>query len=109
MRCDDLYGSKIFTVDELAEQISQVLDVEMVPHESDPYGDYFCTPGNSGETLSVQPNYVDYGEEEDEIIEDEFPEYPVIVRVNRTTRGDEIRLRLAKTVPTLDFLRRRPW
>ncbi len=107
-RTYDLYGSKDGTVDELTAVVAAALNVTMEPHESSAYGEYNRTPGIGGETISVQPNYVDYGEEEDELIEGDFPEYSVIVRITKTYRGEEIQARLAEKVPQLDFLRRDP-
>lgn len=108
-RYEDLYGCTSLTIDELADQVNRVVEVELEPHDSDAYGEYARTPGLSDEGTWVQPNYVDYGEEEDEIIEDEFPDYPVIVFVRRATPGDETRHRLARHIPALDFLRRKVW
>lgn len=107
-RYEDLYGCTSLTVDELVDQVSRVLEVELEPHDSDAYGEYARTPGLSDEGIWVQPNHVDYGEEV-EIIEDDFPDYPVIVVVRRATPADDIRHRLARSIPALGFLRRKVW
>lgn len=111
MNRDYLYGTKDWSVDELAEMVATVLDITLEPHESSALGDYFTTPNlqGDGEIISVRPNYVDYGEEEDEIMEDEFPDYPVIVTVEDTQRGDELVAIFSSGIPGLDFLLRREY
>lgn len=111
MRRSDLYGTKNWTVDEPAEKVTAALDITLEPHESSALGDYFTTPNlhGTGEKISVRPNYVDYGEEDDEIMEDEFSDYPVIMTVVGIRRGDELIEILSSKIPGLDFLLRRDY
>jgi hypothetical protein len=101
----DLYGSCSVPLEELRDAVESMLGVEFSPHRSDYVGDYYKTAGFVGETIAIQPNYLDGGDE-DEVLEPAFADRPVLLYVNETDRGDEIRGLLAG-IAGLDFLRRK--
>ncbi|HTF53531.1 MAG TPA: hypothetical protein VK735_39315 [Pseudonocardia sp.] len=110
MEHDDLYGAKDRTLDELRTAVATVLNITFEAHESLYLGgDYFRSRGPAGEHLEILRNdsgFEEDGEDEDNLIEPDFSDYSVLLRVNSTKRGDELKDRLA-AVPGLVFLGRR--
>lgn len=108
MENDDLYGAKNRTLDELRADVTVVLGVTFEPHESLYLGDYFFGGSLDGEHFEILCNNTGFeedGEEEDNLIEPDFSDYPVLLRISSTMRGDELRDRLS-SVPGLEFLER---
>lgn len=104
MKVYDLYGSRSATLEAMREAVESVLDVEFAAHRSDYVGDYYRTAGFVGETIVIQRNCLDDADE-GEVLEPEFADRPVLLYVNKTGRGDEIR-DLLLTIPGLEHLRR---
>jgi hypothetical protein len=105
----DLYGSKSLSIDELKAAVEPVLGIEFAPH----YGDYrggdywYWGPLGEGESITIQLNAYDTADP-DEILEEEFAEYAVLLHLEATERADEVRDALA-VVADLDFLERTHW
>jgi hypothetical protein len=105
MKCYDLYGTKSLDLDELRVAVQRALDIELHRHESGYLGgDYFLAGDLRDEHVLIQRNHVSDGDE-DEVAEPEFADYPILLLVNATTRGDELKGRLA-AIAGMDFLRR---
>jgi len=110
MEHDDLYGAKDRTLNELRTAVATVLNIAFEPRESLYLGgDYFRGRGPAGEHLEIMRNdsgFEEDAEDDDNLIEPDFSDYTVLLRVNSTKRGDELKDRLA-AVAGLDFLGRR--
>jgi len=98
----DLYGTKTLSMGDLRDAIQSNtglwLDLRNSQHLG---GDYFRGGDIGGEEFTIQQNW----DEEGETIEEEFREYPVLFRVDRSRRADELREAL-KGVAGLQFLKR---
>ena len=106
MKIYDLYGSKVGSVEDLCGAVSDAIGSQFQRHESGYLGgEYFLYGDLDGEHFIVQRNRYRNDEGEEEIAEAEFADYPVLLQVNASTRGDELREWLAGIV-SLDFLRR---
>jgi hypothetical protein len=103
MRYYDLYGIRDASIDELQQAVGRVVDVAFRRRHNDDMGDYFKAELGD-EVFRVERNFLD-NHNEDEIVEPEFANYPVLVRVSRTQRPDEIR-QLLLEIPGLEHLRR---
>ena len=103
MRYYDLYGTKTMTADETQGVVAKTLSVEFQRRYHDDIG-YYYEAEQGDEVYDVEPNYTS-GYDEEEILEPEFADYPVLVRVSRTARGDELR-NLLLEIQGLEHLRR---
>jgi hypothetical protein len=103
MKYYDLYGTRDMTIDELQEAVGSVLETSFQARYSSFIGPYY-TAELGNEVFDIEPNFMD-DRDEDEVLEPEFADYPVLLRVSRTQRGDEIREALAE-IPGLELLRR---
>lgn len=101
----DLYGSKSLGLDELRLSVENVFGVKFLERYSDYMGgDYFRFGEFEGEEFIIQLNWID--EDDREFLEPNHSEYPVLLKVDATDRGDEIRNALSRIVD-LDFLERK--
>ena len=98
----DLYGSKSAGIEAIRLDIEHALELEFEARSSSYFGEYFSYE-RTGERISLKPNKEAL--DEGELIEDDFPEYRLLLYVTGSPRGDEIRKRLSG-VPSLSFLRR---
>jgi hypothetical protein len=105
MKYYDLYGTKTMTTDETQGVVARTLSIEFQRRYHDDIG-YYYPAEQSDEVYHVEPNYTS-GYDEEEILEPEFADNPVLVRVSRTARGDELRDLLLE-IPGLEHLRRDP-
>lgn len=105
-QCYDLYGSRTLSVPELRDAGEGVLGLRFILHES-AYrgGEYFRAGDPGGEEFVIQLNSFEFDNEE-EISEPEYADYPVILWIAWTERGDELRKKL-NAIPGLEFLRRK--
>jgi hypothetical protein len=104
MRCYDLYGSKTRGIENLVGDLDRVLGVRLERHESGYIGgDYFLAGDLRSEHFVLQRH--EAGDDETELPEPAFSEYSILLQVNNTSRGDELRSLLAR-VSGLVFLRR---
>ena len=104
-KCYDLYGTRTLAIDELRAAVENALSVHLEGHESGYLGgDYFLAGDLRGEHVLIQRNHVDEGDEE-EVAEPQFADYPVLLQVNATPRGDELKCRLL-AIEGVDFLKR---
>jgi hypothetical protein len=103
MRYYDLYGARDMSIDELQQAVGPVVNLSFRRRYNDDMGFYF--KGELGdEVFRVERNFPnDHNEEE--VVEPEFANYPVLLLVSRTHRPDEIRDLLLE-IPGLDHLRR---
>jgi len=101
----DLYGTRTLALDELRAAVEKALSVHLEGHESSYLGgEYFLAGDLRGEHVLIQRNHVVDGDEE-EPAEPQFADYPVLLQINATTRGDELKGQLL-AIKGLDFLRR---
>jgi hypothetical protein len=103
MKYYDLYGTRTMSTDELQRAVALVLGVSFQARYSDEIGSYFNADVDQ-ENFSVERNFLDDGDEDD-IQEAEFADWPALLFVNRTERGNEIRGMLLE-IPGLEHLRR---
>jgi hypothetical protein len=99
----DLYGTRTATIEELEHAVSSVLGIAFTARRNDAVGDYYLAVVD-GEHFSIQPNYESDGDEEG-VLETRFADYRLLLYVDDTERGDEIRDRLIE-IPGLEHLRR---
>lgn len=101
----ELYGSTKLSMADLRHAIENLLELSFSVHESAYRGGEYLRAGDlGGEEFVIQRNTFDFDNEE-EVAEPDFAQYPVIFWVAWTERGDELRNRLAE-IRDLDFLRR---
>lgn len=103
MKYYDLYGAIGITAEDLQQAVGSALNVSFQERYSDEIGPYFNADAGS-ENFTVESNFLDVGDEE-EIQEPEFADQPVLLYVNGTERGDQIR-ELLLAIPGLEHLRR---
>jgi hypothetical protein len=106
MKCYDLYGSRALSLEDLRRNTEAVLGLRFELHES--YfmgGDYYLFEDSRGERIVIQRNNLD-GDDPDDILEDEFPDYSMLLRVEDTARADDLK-ELLVAINDLDFLRRK--
>jgi folate-binding Fe-S cluster repair protein YgfZ len=101
----DLYGSKRLTITELRVAVGEALGLTFYAHES-LYrgGEYFRVVPHDGEEFVIQLNNFRL-DDEMEVAEPDYSNYPVILWVAWTDRADALREDLAE-IDGLDFLRR---
>jgi hypothetical protein len=106
MRHQDLYGAKGLELDELTRRVSEVLSREFSLHDSLYYGGGYYRSGIvDDEEILIMSNDVTMEDEGLEYLEPDFSDYPLLLRVDETTRGDEIKRQL-EVISSLTFLRR---
>ncbi len=103
MKCYDLYGSKALSPAELSELVSTALDLNFTIHESSYKGTYHLAGDLRGEHFEIQQNHI--SDEEGELLEPGYAEFPLLLSVNGTLRGNDVRMRLEE-IEDLTFLRR---
>src|SRR2546421_578402 len=99
----DLYGTRDMTREQLQHIVGTALELTFRARHSSFIGDYYKADVGR-EIFAIEPNYVDEGDEDD-VLEPEFADYPVLLRVSRTERGDEIR-NVLLGIAGLEHLRR---
>ena len=103
-KCYYLYGSKVLTPTELSETVGEALDLPFQLHESSYKGVYYLAGNLRDEHFEVQANQIP-DEDEHDFLEPEYSDFPALLSVNGTLRGDDLRSRLEK-IEDLIFLRR---
>ncbi len=103
-KCYDLYGSRTLSRAELSDLVGEALDLSFKLHESSYKGVYYLAGSLRDEHFEVQANQIS-DEDEDGVLEPEYSDFPSLLSVNGTVRGDHIRGRLEK-IEDLIFLRR---
>ncbi|TMK89055.1 MAG: hypothetical protein E6G57_03485 [Actinobacteria bacterium] len=104
MKYYDLYGTRVMSAGNLAGAVASVLGISFNARDSQFVGPYFHA-ASGDEILDIELN--DFPDrDEDELLEPDFADYQVLLRVSRTERADEIRNRLGE-IPGLDHLRRK--
>jgi len=105
VRCYDLDGSHTLSLVEMREAMESCLEIRFTLRDSDYRGgDYFRAGDLGDEGLVIQAKPFEY-ENEEEVAELEYADYPVIAWIAWTERGDDFREKLRK-VSGLNFLRR---
>ena len=99
----DLYATREMSTNELQRAVADATGVSFESRYSDFVGPYFKAELGD-EVFHIELNFQD-DYNEDEILEPEFADYPVLLRVSRTLRGDELRVLLLE-IPGLEHLRR---
>jgi hypothetical protein len=100
----DLYGSKVHSLDEVRVILEDTLQVRFGARDSDYMGGkYFLAGDLTGETFVILRNHD--SNDEGEVLEPEFANYPTLLQVNATERGDDIKQRL-DNISDLELLRR---
>jgi hypothetical protein len=102
----DLYGAMNFSMNELRGEVEKVVGIKFDLHDS-AYrgGEYFRAGALGGEEFVIQLNHFEF-EGEPEIAEPQYSDYPVILQVAWTERGDDLRKKL-RDIAGLEFLRRK--
>jgi hypothetical protein len=99
----DLYGTKVHSAEDLTEAVGGSLGLGFTSHVNQK-GAYFPASGIGDEVFEVQENktgpLADF-----EPLEADYIEWPVLLTISRTTRGDEIRERV-EALEGVKFLRR---
>ena len=99
----DLYGSDELTVGEVRDIVGSALRVEFSLRNSGYRGgDYFLWQGEAAEVVTVCGNFED---EDGELYEPEFSDYPVLLQVDGSERAEWIRT-LIEAASGLTLLRR---
>jgi hypothetical protein len=103
MKYYDLYGTRSSSADELQSAVGLALGLAFMARYSSFIGPYY-TAELGDEIFDIERNFMD-DRDEDEVLEPQFADYPILLRVSRTQRGDEIRDVLAE-IHGLEHLRR---
>jgi hypothetical protein len=101
----DLYGSRTLTAGDLCARLGVALGLAFDERESSYRGAYHRAGGIGREEFEVQPNDVPGDDGGREPMEERFADVPLLLYVNATERGDEVR-HLLSDVPGLVFLHR---
>ncbi|GAA4225051.1 hypothetical protein GCM10022254_06080 [Actinomadura meridiana] len=104
----DLYGTRVESLDQLLGPLSVVLGITWEERESDYRGVYHraSAVAYGGKDLVLQSNRLT-DEDGDYFQVPEYPDYGLLLFVNRCTGADEVRDRLAAGLPEWAFLRRK--
>ena len=101
----DLYGATNFSMGEFRAEVEKVLGIKFNLHDSLYIGgDYFRAGELTGEKFVIQLNHFEF-DGEPETAEPDYSDYPVILQISSTDRGDDLRKKLGR-VAGLEFLRR---
>jgi hypothetical protein len=108
VQVSDLYGTRNLSTSELRQKAEKILGVKFNLHDSAYRGGEYFRAGElgGGEEFVIQLNNFKFAGES-ETAEPDYPEYPVILQISWTERGDELRNELSGIVG-LTFLRRQP-
>jgi hypothetical protein len=90
------YGLPAQSLEDLLQRLNSAFGIELTAHESLYWGVYYSSGPMGEEHFHLQPNYLAH---EDEWIEENHREYPVLLYVNETTRPDEIDWLLLREMP----------
>lgn len=101
MSVRDLYGVRDRTLAELNEQISALLQITFVLREGLYMGQYDTWDGRDGESFKLVHNV---GDPDEDMLHPEHPDYPVILRVHRPSRDEDLHRRLLEGIPGLVHL-----
>ena len=95
----DLYGTDELSVGEVRDLVTLMLSVEFSLRNSGYRGgDYFLWQGDGEEVVTVCGNFED---EDGELFEPEFSEFPVLLQVDGSERAEWIETLIAATGLTL--------
>jgi hypothetical protein len=104
MKTFDLYGFSSMDLEGIRRRVEDALGVVLDPHESSYQGGiYFRYGALRGEHLVLKRNF---DHVEHEWAEESFKAFDVLLYVNETCRGDEMRKVLSERVPEASLLRR---
>lgn len=98
----DLYGFKISDIENARQLIEKALNVKFIVHESSYLGDYYKVKLNSNEDYMLQHNFLKHDED---WMEPQFTEYPLLLYINGTSRSEEIEEILKNKISIIHFLR----
>jgi hypothetical protein len=98
-----VYGISEQPGDKLRSRLNATLGVVLVAHESSYRGVYYRAGSTGEEHIILQPNHLP---QDDEWIDEEHKEYPVLLYVNETLRPDEFDKLLSGEIPSLKKLKR---
>jgi len=98
-----IYGVAEEQGDEFRSRLNETLGVVLVAHESSYRGVYYRAGSTGEEHIILQPNYLS---QDDEWIDEEHKEYPLLLYVNETLRPDELDKLLSGKIPSLTKLKR---
>jgi hypothetical protein len=103
MKYYDLYGIRDMSTNDLQHAVGSAIQLSFRRRHSGEIGTYYKAELDD-EIFAIESNFQDE-RNEDEILEPEFADFPVLLRVSRTQRGDELRDMLLE-IPGLEHLRR---
>lgn len=102
MRTYDLYGFSSNTIAEVRAAVEQVANAVLAVHDSSYRGGEYYRVKNGDEEIILQRNKID----DEDWAEEHFKEYPLILYIARTERGDELKNDLLAELPSAKLLRR---
>ena len=89
MKSIDVYGFQSDNINELAQRLSGILNIEFSLHDSLYRGGAYyrsAIPGKEEFVLQRNKDLVD-----NELAEPEFPQFPILLYIDPTERSEEIR------------------
>ncbi|MDD0967807.1 MULTISPECIES: hypothetical protein [Pseudomonas] len=94
MAAYDLYGVKNLSVSAARSKVEESLELSLDRRESGYHGgEYYFFGNKESEHLTLKNNIDPF---DGEAVEQEFPEYPVLLYVDSTGRAEEITKKLAE-------------
>ena len=103
MNSFDLYGWKTGDLENLKYKVENVIGIELELHESVYHGgEYYLHGKLEEENFSLEYNK---DLDEDEPNEADYPEYTLLLYVNRTTRSEDLRKIIETGIEDVKFLR----
>jgi hypothetical protein len=104
----DLYGFRGDSIDSFHVNVEMLLGIRMVARDSSFSGEYYSFEYPDGEEITILANDISYlspDENEEDFHEPNYADYPIILRVESTNRGDELK-KMILQISGVDFLRR---
>lgn len=98
----DIYGCKVEDIDLVKDQMEEVLGIKMRERESTFYGRYFRY-SNELEEIDCKRNW---NHDEEEILFEEYREYPMLVFISGTLRPEEFERKLKTSQIHFTLLKR---
>ena len=97
------YGLSTHSLEDIRRRLNSVFGIELVAHDSTYRGAYYRFGPMGQEHFILQPNHLAH---EDEWIDEDHQEFPLLLYVNETTRPDEIDRLMRREFPLVAKLKR---
>lgn len=102
MRTYDIYGFVNVTMAEVKAGVEAAANTVLAVHDSSYRGGEYYRVKTGDEEIILQQNKIEH----DEWAEEEFKEFPMILYIARTERGDELKNKVLGRLASGKFLRR---